>query len=271
MTIKGNKWKKRKGNKLSHLESEVLKMNWKFIILGGIITRYLINESGNIISLKYEQLLSPSVNTCGYYMVIIFAHNDIDKSFKEYNCSLARLVAQTFISNPDNKPYINHKDGNKLNNHVSNLEWVTPSENTKHAYDIGLMTVKQRSGENNGSHIYKNNQIHKVCQMIKNGYKAKEISLVTKVSVDTIWQIKAKSAWTSISKEYNLPDPKPREEPFEIKYGNIVNEMINKGMCTNDILTSSGLPSTDGARTFVNRTRRKLLSASTTIENSNIE
>lgn len=53
-----------------------------------------------------------------------------------------RLVAIAFIPNPNGKPFVNHLDGNKHNNHVSNLEWVTGSENTQHAWDTGLLTRK---------------------------------------------------------------------------------------------------------------------------------
>ena len=53
-----------------------------------------------------------------------------------------RLVGMAFIPNPENKPCINHKDGNPQNNHVDNLEWVTYSENTLHAYRIGLFPNK---------------------------------------------------------------------------------------------------------------------------------
>jgi hypothetical protein len=51
-----------------------------------------------------------------------------------------RLVAIQFIINPKNKPCVNHKDGNKVNNHVDNLEWVTVAENNNHAFDTGLNT-----------------------------------------------------------------------------------------------------------------------------------
>lgn len=55
-------------------------------------------------------------------------------------------LAETFIANPENKPYINHKDGNKINNSLNNLEWVTAKENTTHAYSTGLIVPKEGQG-----------------------------------------------------------------------------------------------------------------------------
>ena len=65
-------------------------------------------------------------NNMGYKMV----------SFNRKFVYVHRLVAIEYIPNPDNKPMVNHKDGNRSNNHVDNLEWVTASENTKHGYEV---------------------------------------------------------------------------------------------------------------------------------------
>ena len=93
---------------------------------------YMISNLGNIKNIKRNKLLSPSKNTWGYLGVLL--HKNGDK--KRYQ--MHRLVANAFIPNLENKKEVNHKDGNKLNNHVDNLEWVTRSENMIHAYQMGL-------------------------------------------------------------------------------------------------------------------------------------
>lgn len=69
----------------------------------------------------------------GGYCGVTLYKNNVGKSYRVH-----RLVAQAFIPNPENKPEVNHKDGNKKNNCVDNLEWVTGKENTIHAWNTGL-------------------------------------------------------------------------------------------------------------------------------------
>lgn len=71
--------------------------------------------------------------SCGYYIVCLY------NEFGRKNKRVHRLLMEAFVPNPLNKKQINHKDANKLNNDMSNLEWATSSENTQHAFNIGLM------------------------------------------------------------------------------------------------------------------------------------
>ncbi len=79
-----------------------------------------------------ERILKLSVGTCGYHEVGLCLYGKV-KRFKVH-----RLVALSFLENPDSKPEINHIDGCKTNNLVSNLVWASASENAIHAYGLGL-------------------------------------------------------------------------------------------------------------------------------------
>jgi len=101
----------------------------------GIYKEYLayrIYTNGKIYSTKKHKFINQHNDGNGYLIVKIRINN------KSKNIKVHRLVAQSFIENPENKPQVNHIDGNKTNNDLSNLEWVTRSENIKHAFKIGL-------------------------------------------------------------------------------------------------------------------------------------
>lgn len=90
------------------------------------------NTKNNVYKILKQVNNSKNVS-CNYYVVSLKQENGKAKNF-----FIHRLMAETFIPNPENKSQINHKDGNKLNNNINNLEWVTPSENAQHAVKYGL-------------------------------------------------------------------------------------------------------------------------------------
>ena len=77
---------------------------------------------------------------------------DINITGKTKSHLVHRLVAEKFIPNPDNKPFVNHIDGNKHNNSVNNLEWCTRNENERHAWKTGLKHDIATKGELHGMH-----------------------------------------------------------------------------------------------------------------------
>lgn len=93
---------------------------------------YTISNNGTVTNISTGNVLRHQITDRGYLAVDLF------KDGKKYRKKVHILVAQHFISNPDNLPEVNHKDGNKLNPDYMNLEWSTKSDNIKHAYDTGL-------------------------------------------------------------------------------------------------------------------------------------
>lgn len=106
-----------------------------FVEIQGYAGRYAINNKGDVFSIPYGKLLAGDINRVGYKRIVLCD----GKTKKRY--FIHRLVADVFIPNPDNKPQINHIDGNKLNNRANNLEWVSGSENLIHAWGAGLIKI----------------------------------------------------------------------------------------------------------------------------------
>lgn len=114
---------------------------------------YAVTQDGDIYTYRYKRLKIPANHVNGYKSLILVDLNGNKKGYLVH-----RLVAQVLVPNPHNKPFVNHIDGDKTNHHPSNLEWVTRSENMRHAFRTGLLTssMLSRPGKRNGRYIHGN-------------------------------------------------------------------------------------------------------------------
>lgn len=116
--------------------------------------KYEISDQGDVRNRKTGRILNGSINNSGYRTVHI-KHSDKPEF-------VHRLVAETFVPNDDpfHKTDVNHKDGNKLNNRVENLEWVSRSDNVKHAYDNGLNRPSGGGYNRRRIHVIETNDVY---------------------------------------------------------------------------------------------------------------
>lgn len=150
---------------------------------------YLISNKGRVKSKLRNKLIFTRVHY-GYKECRVK-----DKTGKNKSQKIHRLVAQVFITNPENKPYVNHIDGDKLNNNVENLEWVTAKENVAHAIESGL--AKYRTD------TLTEKEVHGICKMISEGRSQREIMSVSqRFTTSRVQKIRQRRRWTRISKDY---------------------------------------------------------------------
>lgn len=114
---------------------------------------YEVDEAGNVYSLRSGRKLTPKNNWDGYLRIQLW-----DQGKCKF-VGIHRLIAEAFVPNPDNKPFVNHKNGNKQDNRAENLEWCTQHENIVHAWKTGLSK----------SHFNHPNQSVKVLQFSYDG------------------------------------------------------------------------------------------------------
>ena len=167
--------------------------------LKGYEESYQISDFGRIFTKRrlvgnqiyYGRELVPQLTNDGYLKVTLCKDGKCKKFY------LHRLVAIQFINNNTNLPQVNHKDGNKLNNIVTNLEWCTKSENQNHAIRTGLM----QRGQDRPSAKLNETQVLEIYKL-KGVLKVQDIANKYGVSKNTINCILRGSKWAYLYKQY---------------------------------------------------------------------
>lgn len=150
----------------------------------GFSGKYQVSNKGRIKSFHISdkgRIMKPEERNKKYLCI------GLRLNMNKKNYVIHRLVANAFIDNPENKSQINHKDGNKLNNHTENLEWCTHSENMKHAFSTGLSIALK--GEDTYNSTLNNKQARIIRSMKRMEIKQREVAKIFNTSTGVVGNI----------------------------------------------------------------------------------
>lgn len=159
---------------------------------------YEINIDGTCVKrIDTGRVMSISERGISKYLATRTCHNNIPQ-----NTFIHKMVADAWLFNddPEHKTQVNHKDGNKQNNHASNLEHCTPSQNQQHA----VKTRLKGSGEDLYNSSTDGKTIHEICRLLTQGYRVSDISSIFDISKDVVRKIRDGSTWFEIRSQYNI-------------------------------------------------------------------
>lgn len=156
---------------------------------------YEVSNMGRVRNSKTGKIIKISLDRGGYPCAHIRGYNRYGE-ISSLHPNVHILVADTFkLCKPEDKTQINHIDGDKTNNRLDNLEYVSMSENIKHGFRIGL--YKRYSGEK-----YSDEMIHEICSLIQGGYSSGEISKMKDISIHYVNRVKKRKLRKKISQNY---------------------------------------------------------------------
>lgn len=159
----------------------------KYIYLDGKKSRYIIRSNGDVFNKEKSIVMAGGKDSDDYHIV------SLSMNGKKFTKKIHRLVAEAFIPNPNNLPEVNHLDGNKWNNNLSNLEWSNTYDNVHHACKTNLRksTLKEED-------------VIKICELLESGKRISGISRLMNLNSSLISRIKTKSIWREITSKYDF-------------------------------------------------------------------
>ncbi|MEM8719010.1 MAG: NUMOD4 domain-containing protein [Cyanobacteria bacterium P01_G01_bin.39] len=143
---------------------------------------YEVSNLGNVWSKKTNKILKPYQTQKGYLTVGFWLNG------KKKRLSIHRLVAKAFLPNPNNLPEVNHINGCKTDNRVTNLEWSSGGANVSHAYRIGLRQSKLSESE-----------VEQILQQLEQGLTQRKLGNKFNVSHSTIGEINRGKIWRRVT------------------------------------------------------------------------
>lgn len=182
---------------------------WKFVDLPGVVKNYyLVNNFGEVKNVHGQILRQQQINS-GYWTVRLFKEKEFrsndENRYKQI--TVHRLVMKTFdpVENQDELT-VNHKNGIKNENYISNLEWMSQRENNAHSFETGL---NKNFGENAHNTELTNDMVRTVCEMLQSKDYSKYDDILNRIGMpitpnnrDLIGNVKRRIAWKWMSKDY---------------------------------------------------------------------
>lgn len=158
---------------------------WRCVV--GFEGQYAVSDHGNMMSMNFAGSGLPGIlkqRMRNGYSAVALNHNKMR--------NVHRLVAEAFLGLEKAGMQVNHLDGDKRNNMLANLEWVTPSENMKHAFRTGLQSNR---GENHSRATLTDDKVREIRRLLALGFKQKEVSDMMGVKPGVISRVHTRARW----------------------------------------------------------------------------
>lgn len=210
-------------------------------------TRYIISDFGTCINSDSGKEIKPISDKTGRKSLSLWING------KKTTKSIPQYMFNAHSIHPSKgESQIDHIDGDKTNNYIGNLEWVTPSENVRRAYKLGVHSKNSKISEKD---------VYYICELLELGYNTNKVSQLSGISSSIVSRIKCGRAWTDISSKFTfLDNHNKRKSP--IKYSdtikNQIKTLIIQGYTNSEITEKLKLEKSKSLTDLFGNIRRKV-------------